>query len=253
MIRSFSLVLTLTCISAASVRADFIDVNLSGNTSYDGWDTFNSTAYPNYGGYPGTTVWPAPIGSSMAGSGDAALSKIGGSGYPSTSTGQNYIYSTRSGAAAASTDPSVVVGTFGLGDASPVADLETVVFQLRISYWTSLGQPFPTGVMPTISYNNGTQALPATLSTLVDSGPFSSTYGDGIADDWAFQWDLSGIQEPITSFQVNYSVTNHAQQYEMRLDQSDAFAAVVPEPGSIGLVAMATFALAVCRRRAGAR
>src|SRR5688572_22649890 len=72
---------------AMSAGADVIDIDLPGITSYDGWQGLTSTNYPGYGAFPGTSEWPAPIGSNTDGSGDAELIKLangaGGGAHPS--------------------------------------------------------------------------------------------------------------------------------------------------------------------------
>lgn len=233
---------------ASAASAAFLTVDLPGNTDYDGWgEGFNNTRYPGYGTYPGTGAWPSPIGSDTLTS-DAYLEKVTGSGYPSTTPGSNYIYSTLAGAQAANTDPSIVVGTFSVVDDTPLAALETVVFQIQISYWTNLGAAFPTGVLPTLNYNGGSQSLQATDYALVHSGAFESSFGSGIADFWAFQWDLSSLEEPITSFEVVYSVTNHAQTYALELHQGDEYTRLIPEPSGVLLLSLSG-SLAFLRRR----
>lgn len=240
--------IALHCLTGA-VSASFVSVPLTGTTSTDSWgEGFNNVRYPGYGAYPGTAAWPNPIAPDTEGSGNASLNKTAGSGYPSTTTGQNYIYSTLSGGNAANTSAANVVGTFSVAETSPVASLETVVFQIQISYWTAVGTPFPTGVMPVLNYNGGNQALQSTFNLLAYSGSFTSSFGTGTADFWAFQWDLSEVNESITSFEVVYSVTNHAQTYALKLDQGDTFSKVVPEPSSVFLLSLGG-SLAFIRRR----
>lgn len=250
LVATFLTAMVITPIASAVV---FLNPDFTGpNSSYDGWEGFNSANYSGYGGYPGTAAWPAPIGSDSAGSGDATLNKVPGtSGYPSTSPGVYYIYSTTVGGGNAI--PELVVGSFSITDSTPVADLATVAFQIQISYWDLVGTPFPTGVLPTLSYNGGSQNLAATFSHLNYTGAFTSPFGSGIADFWGFQWDLSGIIDPINSFTINYSVTNHAQTYALRIDQTDAVFDhnVVPEPSRAVLV-MAALGTMVFRRKRSA-
>lgn len=242
--------LTLIAVTPTASAVVFLNPGFTDpNSDYDGWEGFNSANYPGYGGYPGTAPWPAPIGSDTAGSGDATLNKVSGSGYPSTSPGVYYIYSTTVGGGNAI--PELVVGSFAITDLNPVADLSTVTFQIQISYWDLVGTPFPTGVLPTLSYNNGAQNLAATYSSLNYTGAFTSDFGNGVADFWGFQWDLSEITTPIDSFSINYSVTNHAQTYALRLDQTAEMFdhSVVPEPSRAVLVMAALGALVFRRKR----
>lgn len=230
---------------------DFIDPGFTGTTSYDQWGGFNSTSYPGYGGYGSTAAWPAPIGSNIGASGDATLNKVSGYGYPGTTAGANYIYSSLFGGQAANTNPAIAVGTFSITDTTPVAGLETVMFQIQVSSWTSIGNPFPSGSpYPLLSYNGGAQNLWSNNLALLYRGEFSNEYGTGITDVWAFQWDLRDIPEEITSFTFTWSVTNHAQQYQMRVDQGSEYVQAVPEPSTLGLFGLGAVGLAFLRRRA---
>lgn len=242
-------------ISTASLaQAAFIDPGFTGSTSYDGFTGFNKN-YPGIittGNYPGTAAWSAPFESNTVDSGDATLNKIAGSGYFSSSTtpGVDYIYSTLSGAQTANPSAANKVGTFTLTDLTPVAGLETVMFQIDISFWESVGTAFPTTALyPVLNYNGGTQNLWSNNLELLSRGPLSSEFGTGVLDTWAFQWDLTGITEPITSFSITWSVTNHAQTYGIRLDQGSEYVQVIPEPSTLGLFGLGAAGLACLRRR----
>lgn len=96
--------------------------------------------------------------------------------------------------------------------------------------------------------------------SLFDSGTVSSVFdpngpfGPVTVNTFAYQWDLSSVACPITSFDVEYTLDGTSGQiYAMQLDQGDSFAAqAVPEPGAFaalaGTVALG-FAAAGRRRR----
>jgi hypothetical protein len=49
-------------------------------------------------------------------------------------------------------------------------------------------------------------------------------------NEWLVQWDVSGLG-PITDFGIRFQGVQHAQLYELRLDQGDAYT-LVPEPAT---------------------
>jgi hypothetical protein len=252
---------TLIAAAPAASLASFVNPNLSGNTQYDGWDDYQSapsdprtnivaSANPGFPGFPGSGAWPAAgIGSGSTGSGDATLHKTtnGTGGGPYPASGSIYF----GGFSGAINNNG---GTLAVRDATPVAGVENVVFQVQIGEaWT---YDFFNGALPTLSFNGGSQNLVATASQLVDSlfnGTVQMPTGpeDVFINTHLLQWDLSGLG-PITDFTVSFTGVQHAQVYGLRLDQSDSFALVsVPEPTSLAFWAIGALAMTVSRRRRG--
>ncbi len=64
-------------------------------------------------------------------------------------------------------------------------------------------------------------------------------------DDIAFNFNVSGVTEPISSYTVNWKVAQHSITYGMDLTEVQA----VPEPSSWAMVLLAGGALFLFRAR----
>ena len=112
-----------------------------GSSSFDGWNNLNSATFSGYGGFPGSSAWPAPIGSNVGGSADAELSRVAGSptgGGPFLSSSSIYFGNFAQ-------VPNALGGTLRVADSTPLAGLQTLIFQIQIG--EVLGYDFyqPTG------------------------------------------------------------------------------------------------------------
>ncbi len=245
-------ILSLTFIAGVSLaltlQAAPVAIDLDGNTQNDRWtnSALTSGANPGYGTFPGSGNWPAPIQSNVGG--DATLNKTanGAGGGPYPASGSIYF-------GGFSGDQNVNGGTLAVTDNSPVANLQTVVFQLEIGEAST--HDFYNGVLPTLSYNGGNQMLSADYISLsqVFNGTVEMPTGTEplYINTYGLQWDLSGISETITSFTISFNGVQHAQVYSMQLDQSDTFTQAVPEPSTYALFAVAgAFVCWRLRRRA---
>lgn len=231
-----------------------IDPNLSGTKQYDGWIGLTGANYAGFGGFPGSAPWSTSIGSNRTATntfnrdepGDAGLIKVsngtGGGPYPA---GASIYFGGFSG------DINNNGGTMAVTDSTPVAGLQNVVFQIQMGEaWT---YDFFNRVMPTLSYNGGTQRLEASvLQTLerFDNGTVEMPSGleTVYINTLLLQWDLSSIAGPITDFKVEFTGVQHGQLYGLRLDQSDTFTAI-PSPGAFAMVGAGMVMCARRRRR----
>ena len=266
--RSSAILLAIAILSiqvnSATAQATTPDpqaISLSGNTSYNGWNNLTSAHYPGFPSFPGTGAWPHAIVANTTGSGDATFNKIAnGNGGGAEPAGES-IYN-----GGFSADPNVQGATFAVSDATPVTDLQTVVFQLDIGQ--AFGYDLWNNSAPTLTYTTSAGTFTETAafsSTLVkfDTGEsVDMPIGPGGADEpveifqnlYAYQWDLSNVTDPITSFSIDYTAVEHSQIYAMQLDESDlftgaAFPLSVPEPSTYVLLALGAGLLLLQIRR----
>lgn len=246
-------------VPAASALADFvpgaalIDPAVQGASQYDGWIGLTSANYSGYGAFPGTAPWPGPIGSNRTAAntfnaaepGDAGLIKVanGAGGGPFVAGSSVYF-------GGFSADANTFGGVLAVTDATPVANLENVVFQIQIS--EAWGYDFFDDALPTLSFNGGSQALAAANVLTIErlhNGTVEMPTGteDLFINTYLLQWDLRGVAEPIDAFGISFAGVQHAQLYGLRLDQSDVYVPI-PAPGAASLVALGL--LAAARRRA---
>jgi len=193
----FSRVFALTGLSAMAMSSGFAvlytqSVDLDGTTSFDGWDGNGFAA--NGVGYPGTSPWPGPIATNMAGSGDAGLFKVGngvgGGPYATGNPGVRNIYH-----GGQSTTPNTLGGTLKVGDSTLVGGIQTVLFQIIIS--EAYGRDFYNFLAPVLKINGESTPFGITYANLLaqeQNGTFPVPGGgeEPLYDNlWAFQWDVS--------------------------------------------------------------
>lgn len=215
--------------------AETLALPLEGTTSADVWDagSLSTTANP---GFPGATTYAQPWPSSIPTSngGDAFLSKLanGPTGAPIPSGQSIYFVSFFNTA-------NTFGGTLGVHDDTPLASLNTIAFQLEIGgangydlYNNHLaGPPDLSAVKLHYTTTGGaTGTLQADSHAILDrfytfaidmpTGPNGEDQPEDIYNRlYGLQWDLSGIG-PVSEFHIEFSGVEHAQLYQLRLDQS---------------------------------
>ncbi|MEO5713941.1 MAG: hypothetical protein ABIT37_10685 [Luteolibacter sp.] len=207
---------SIFCLIALSLPLSAaVTFSLPGTTEKSTW-ILNNSNYPSatYRAF-GTAdqPWGAPA-APTSGNSSALFDKTSGYGYMS---GSGFMYT-------AGAD-----GSFRIHDDSPIASMQTLVFQGGIS-------DGPTAE-PVLNINGGSQAIPATYFAVLSGSPYP---------DRAWQWDLSGISDPITSYEILFS--GHFAVTSLTVDAGSSFVQVIPEP-SVGLLGIAATGLTLIRRR----
>ncbi|MFD0894141.1 PEP-CTERM sorting domain-containing protein [Luteolibacter ambystomatis] len=206
----------LTCALAASAHAAlFVDYNLGVDQNTTIWTTLNNTN---------------PSRTADAGS-DPGSFTIGAPGYQASVGTYSF-----------STDYSVTVNQ------TSTFDLQTAVFQVDIAMNPSYTLPYGTG--PLLSYNGGSQNLAASLFTTNGTELRNTSFGPMNYVGGAWQWDLSGITENISSITITMPVSVHSSISAARIDSGSSNLAVVPEPSMMGLALLGGGLLVARRRRA---
>lgn len=247
---------------AGPIPGEFIiDPNLPGQTHYDGWLAIENDGIwqpslsvihsPVGVSYPGSGAWSSAIASKQGSTGhDAQIVKVanGVGGGPFTSSTSLYF-------GGFSPTANTFGGTVAVSDTTPLGDLKNIVLQVEIGeadgydFWEG-----PSSHLPVLSYNGGSQAIEAAsweITHQVQTGTYDAPeVGEQpiYQNTFLLQWDLSGVVETITDFQIAITAAQHAQIYAMRLDQSDSFAPI-PEPASLGLLAGSAMLLLGRNRR----
>lgn len=230
------LVTAFGLVTASAADAALLTPGLPGTTDFDGWDNLTVTnpqvaaASPSFPSFPGSTLWPEAIESHVAGSGDATFDKTAGFGYPAGGS----IYSSP-----------FDNGSYSVADSTPVAGIETVLFQIQIG----AGSAGYLDGTPTLTVN-GSTLVPLADSAVISSGIINDPqFGNIDLGTLAYQWDLTGLG-PVTSFDVEFTTDGTSTQiYALQLDQGSDYIAAVPEPSSLVLLGLGSVALLIWRRR----
>lgn len=193
-------------------------ISLPGNTESSTWTSLDSSKHTPVA----NTLDPwGPILDDVGSGSSISFSKVSGPAYFPTSGAGIYGYHTAD-------------SVYTITETDPIADLATLVLQARLNLRV---------VTVTFSYNGGSQNLLADFTS-------SSTAGSQIAD-FAWQWDLSEIEDEITSYTLTINAQSSTYIYSsspLTIDTSDTFAQVIPEPAT-GFLAFGSLALAFTRRR----
>lgn len=201
-------------------------LNLPGHTARADWTGLTNVNHPGYPGFFNfTAAWPAPIQADAGSDGNPVFDKVAGGGYPSATS----IYSF--------TAP----GTFEVEQVAPLSGIRTVVWQIdHTSDFLAA---------PVLHFNGGSQSLVAQFA-LSQSGAFSGNgpVGPFTSQLQSFQWDLTGVVEPVTEYRIVWTGGEHQSVFTMALDEGDSFIQVIPEPSSVAFT-LCGLLLAIRRRR----
>ena len=112
-------------------------------------------------------------------------------------------------------------------DTNVLVNLETVVFSINAS----------AGISPAMLSVNG--GAPIAATTDWDLGSQETNIGgtDAIFTTFAFQWDLTSFDEPITSFEVVLGNSAHNPLVQIQLEQSATYSLISPTlPGDVAVI-----------------
>jgi hypothetical protein len=214
--------------AGASARSQFYEFTFPGASSVDGWDQLTIPRLSGYGGFPGSSSWPAPIVANVAGSGDASLSRLAGApggGGPFPAVESLYFGSLLQ-------VTNALGGTLRVSDGTPVAGVRTVVFQIQIGEAVGYDFQLPSG-RPMLKVNGATNGVTPAVSVVLNryqSGSFFSpeTLQEEpiYVNTWGFEWHLPA-EPAVTSLAIDFSAVTHAQIYRMQLNQTATVASGV--------------------------
>jgi hypothetical protein len=195
------------------------------------------------GSFPGTTMW-APkasqvdsvIGDAGGTAGGATLTKVSNS----PAGGGAYAASSSLYFGGFSGDVNVNGGSLAVVDSSPLAGLQHISFQVGIGEASTYD--FYNHVLPTLTY---TTSLGTVSSVVATSSSILEAFNNGTVtmptgeepiyiNQYLLQWDLSNVNEQITSFSIGFTGVQHAQVYGLTLTQ--AAVAAVPEPSTYAML-----------------
>jgi hypothetical protein len=175
-------------------------------------------------------------------------------------TGENPTRTPASGSGTITHSSTAFEGTFGFysftadytvsGTQSATFDISSVVWQIECSPNPELDWPYGSGPSLTVVTSSGTEvitpiAFAAGASELRDNfGPDPILY-----TAFAWQWNLSSIDDTITSITLNAPIGIHTSVTGSQIDVGNSFVQVViPEPSAL-LLSFAALPLIARRRR----
>ncbi|MEO6054241.1 MAG: PEP-CTERM sorting domain-containing protein [Chthoniobacterales bacterium] len=120
---------------------------------------------------------------------------------------------------------------YQIASTSVLPNLETLIFQLSIAEGTP-GSALFAGPTLTVFAGLSSQNLSANYQALTAQTSVVIFGMPSKLDSLAYQWDLSGIADPITGFSIAWQTDQHDIVYGMDVTQGDRFVQAVPEPST---------------------
>jgi len=130
-------------------------------------------------------------------------------------------------------------------------DIASVVWQIECSPNPDegYGWPYAGGPVLTVVTGSGTRMIEP-IAFLAGDSELRQNYGSSFINytAYAWQWNLSSIEETITSITLTAPISIHTSVSASQIDVGDAFVQVIPEPSSL-LLCLAALPFAARRRR----
>lgn len=218
-----------------------------GSNVYSAWTdlrdtTVNAQEGVTYPAYSAPAIdWPKPIGS-QEGTGGGGLNKVanGAGGFGPRPAGSSLHFGTMG-----ATTPNHG-GTIGIAIGSPIDDLKHIALQLSMR---TTGTGDLVG-LPVLYYNDETEGLLPDLYQFAIGDTLGEMFGEQMTNQWHLaQWDLSGVGEEITSFEIQITAVRNGGLYAARVDQSDVWSTfAIPEPSGVTLLGTAMLGFMGLRR-----
>ena len=128
-------------------------------------------------------------------------------------------------------------------------DISSVVWQIEASPNPELAWPYGAGPSLTVVTSSGTLVIdPVAYGT--KAAEYRDNFGPTpiLYTSFAWQWNLSTIEDTITSITLNAPMGIHTSITASQIDVGNSFTQVVPEPSAL-LLSFAALPLLVRRRR----
>jgi hypothetical protein len=192
-------------------------LTFSGPQATDGW-VIDFIDYPQsmYSGQPGINDWKRPMIANR-GSKEGVLTKVangvGGGPYPA-----DHLYF-----GGRSLERNTFGGTIKLA-VTPLPSLKKIVLQVQVTDAFGLDFYQPGGA-PDLLLNTttsvATSSIVRTQHEVLDPVNYTGTLEDLYLNTYRYEWDVSLIQVPITSVEIQMSAVQHAEIYALQVDQAD--------------------------------
>lgn len=251
------ILLTSAALAAGHAHAALVSIDLGGASETAGWGVpgtaLTNANYPtiSFGGLPSYPMgaWSQGLPSSYGNAaGTSSLVKLDGSFHPLSQGLYSYGISSNFSAE---------------NSATTLGSIRTIVFQTETTRNPDgypgddpehVPDPEYAFSFPLLYLNGGGEGISPDFSYFALSGDGipGGPEGDVPLWNWAWQWDLSSVDEDIASYSVGWKQIVHSSLISIRVDASDAVhtgsVLPVPEPSAL-LLGCAGFSLLLRRRR----
>jgi len=130
-------------------------------------------------------------------------------------------------------------------------DAQTVILQLEVAPNPDFAWPYTGG--PLLSFNGGSQNLSTTGYAYIGTEFRADVFGGTTFNTYAFQWDLSGVPDSITSFSISVPLSVHTSTVAVQVDAGNTYVQAIPEPSTWLLLGLGLATVVIFRTRQNVR